>query len=79
MCRAAWQAFVRSSTGFTGGVKLPVEVAGQLNRIAWPKAVLRTPDFVVYAVDFELAGLRKNLKRILSPDKLAALKAAGLF
>lgn len=60
-------------------IKLLVEVAAELNRLAWPQAVHRTPDFVVYAVDFELAHLRKNLKRILLPEQLARLKQQRLL
>lgn len=59
--------------------KILVEVAAKLNRSDWPTAIQRTPDFMVYAVDFELADLRKNFRAILPPDKLAALQQAGLL
>ena len=56
--------------------RLLVEVSIALNRIAWPQQVRRTPDFLVYAVDYELAALRRNLKAVLPADRLAALKAS---
>ncbi len=60
-------------------VKLIVEVATALNQVTWPAQVKRTSDFVVYAVDFELSSLRKNLKTILAPEAWAALKAKKLI
>jgi len=60
-------------------IKLLVEVAAELNKSPWPKTVRRTTDFAVYAVDFELASLHRNLKRILSAEKLAKLKKTGLL
>ena len=60
-------------------VKLLVEVATELNSIPWPARVHRTNDFVVYAVDFELGSLRKNLKASLPPERLAVLRSKRLF
>jgi hypothetical protein len=60
-------------------IKLLLEVAGELNRSTWPKSIRHTADFTVYAVDLELAHLRKNLKQILSVEKLNQLKKEGLL
>jgi hypothetical protein len=60
-------------------VKLLVEVAADLEKLDWSKILKITPDFCVYAVDFELGDLKKNLKKILPARKLAALKAAKLI
>ncbi len=60
-------------------IKLLVEVAAELEKLDWSRLIQTTPDFVVYAVDFELADLRKNLKQIVRPGKLAALKRAKLI
>jgi YD repeat-containing protein len=60
-------------------IKLLVEVASELEKMDWSKTLKTTPDFVVYAVDFELGDLRKNLKKIVSAEKLSALKGAKLI
>jgi hypothetical protein len=60
-------------------VKLLVEAARELNESSWAAEVRRTPDFVVYAVDFELGRLRKNLKAILAAEQFVALKAKQLL
>jgi hypothetical protein len=57
-------------------IKMLVETARELQRMDWPEAIPKTADFVVYAVDFELGSLRKNLYAILPADKLTKLKAA---
>jgi hypothetical protein len=57
-------------------IQLLVEVAAELEKLDWSAFLPTTPDFVVYAVDLELMDLRKNLKKIVAPRKLAALKAA---
>lgn len=59
--------------------RLLVEVAAELNKLDWSKIAKVTPDFVVYAVDFELGDLNKNLKKIFPAKKVAALKAAKLL
>jgi hypothetical protein len=59
-------------------MKLLIEVATQLNAITWPANVRRTPDFLVYAVDFELGSLRKNMKSCLSPEQFKDLKTRKL-
>jgi hypothetical protein len=63
----------------TPAIKLLVGVATELNNVSWPAKVHRTSDFVVYAVDFELGSLRNNLKTILAPERIAALKAMKLL
>jgi hypothetical protein len=60
-------------------IKLLVEVATELNSIPWPARGHRTDDFVVYAVDFELGSLRKNLKTSLPPERFAVLKSKKLL
>jgi hypothetical protein len=59
--------------------KLLIETAAELSRLDWPAAIQRTEDFVVYAVGLEGSGLRKSLKASLNQEKLALLKAKGLF
>jgi hypothetical protein len=60
-------------------IKLLVEVAAELEKLDWAGIINATPDFVVYAVDFELGDLKKNLKKIVSPEKLKTLKTAKLI
>jgi len=67
------------SASMAPAIKLLVEAATELNNATWPAEVQRTPDFIVYAVDFELGSLRKNLKASLSPKQLAELKAKKLL
>jgi hypothetical protein len=67
----------RSSTA--PAQRLVVEVAAELNKLDWSKLIQTTPDFVIYAVDFELGHLKKNLKKILPPAKLTTLKSAKLI
>jgi hypothetical protein len=59
--------------------KLLIETAAALNQTEWPSSVQRTHDFVVYAIGLEGSGLRKSLKASLTPERLAILKADGLF
>jgi hypothetical protein len=63
----------------TPAIKLLVEVAAELEKLNWSRLLKVTPDFVVYAVDFELRDLRKNLKKIVAPGKLSEFKAAKLL
>jgi hypothetical protein len=60
-------------------VKLLIEVAAQLNRATWPSTVKRTPDFVVYAVDFEGGSLKKNLRSCLTADQFKDLQTRKLL
>ena len=59
--------------------RLLIEIAAELTQLDWPDSVQRTADFVVYAVGLEGSGLRKSLKASLSQEKLALLKAEGLY
>lgn len=59
--------------------RLLVEVAAELNALDWSKIAKLAPDFVVYAVDFELGELNKNLKRILPEKTVAGFKAEKLL
>jgi hypothetical protein len=59
-------------------VRLLLEVATKLNRATWPASIRKTADFVVYAVDFELGSLRRNMRASLSPEQFADLKARRL-
>ena len=60
-------------------IKLLNEVAAELATVDWRKQIKTTPDFVVYAVDFELGDLSKNLKKSVAPALLGKLKAAKLL
>ncbi len=60
-------------------IKLLIEIARELNDITWPPTVKRTNDFVVYAVDLELASLRKNLKACIGDKQFTALKEKKLI
>jgi hypothetical protein len=60
-------------------VKLVVGAAAALNKIAWPREIRRTEDFVVAAVDLEGANLSKNMKACLTPEQLAHLRAKHLL
>jgi hypothetical protein len=57
--------------------KLIHSVTAELAQIDWSRQLKTTPDFVVYAVDFELADLKKNLKAFVPLERLTALKKAG--
>jgi hypothetical protein len=59
--------------------KLVIEVAAELNKLDWSNFIQTTPDFIVYAVDFELSQLKKNLKKILPSEKLTTLKSTKLI
>jgi hypothetical protein len=54
--------------------KLLNEVTQALNRLNWAKTLPVTDDFVVYAVDFEGADLKKNLKEGVPAKKLQLLR-----
>lgn len=53
------------------------EVAAELLRVDWSGRLNITPDFVVYAVDLELADLKRNLKASIPPERLKELKRSG--
>jgi hypothetical protein len=74
-----WNGKLAENASFSPAIKLLVEVATELNQVPWPAQVKRTADFVVYAVDFELGSLRKNLKASLSAERWAMLKASNLI
>jgi hypothetical protein len=75
--------YLNSKAAETGSpasaIKLLLEVATELNNLSWPEEILRTPDFLVYAVDLEQGDLRKNLRKFLSPENLRELKNKGLL
>jgi hypothetical protein len=58
--------------------KLLNEVAAELGRISWEGVLDTSADFVVFAVDFEGADLRKSMKQSIPAARLAGLKAAKL-
>ena len=60
-------------------IKILNEVAAELAGMDWSQHLKTTPDFVVYAVDFELGDLNKNLKKSVAPALLSKLKAAKLL
>ena len=55
------------------------EVATKLGRTDWSGKLNTTDDFVVYAVDFELGDLKKNLKISVPTERLNKLKTAKLL
>ncbi|GEM_PF-3474010 len=59
--------------------KLILQVAADLAKFDWSGKLNTTDDFIVYAVDTDLADLRKNLKLTIPPKQLAKLKAAKLL
>ena len=60
-------------------IRLIVEAAKELEKMDWSEFLLTTPDFLVYATDFGLNDLTNNVTKIISPEKLARLKAAKLL
>ncbi|MEV4514447.1 hypothetical protein AB0K00_36480 [Dactylosporangium sp. NPDC049525] len=54
-------------------------VAADLNTRDWTASLPTTDDFVVYAVDVELADLERNLPACLPPDRLTLLHDRGLL
>ncbi|GAA2640449.1 hypothetical protein [Paractinoplanes durhamensis] len=65
------------SAGSELGRRLLCAVALRLNRHDWSATLPVTDDFVVYAVDLELADLDRNLADCLPPDRLAQLREQG--
>jgi hypothetical protein len=61
------------------GRKLILQVAADLAKMDWKGKLSTTEDFVVYAVDTDLADLRKNLKLTVPAKTLAKLKAAKML
>lgn len=59
--------------------KLLNEVAAKLNELAWRKILPVTDDFIVYAVDFEGADFKRNLKDGVTAGKLQQLKRVKLI
>jgi hypothetical protein len=59
--------------------RLVNEVAAKLGKADWSGRLNTTDDFVVYAVDFELGDLKKNLKFSVPGERLKKLKAAKLL
>jgi hypothetical protein len=55
------------------------EVATKLGKADWSGKLNTTDDFVVYAVDFELGDLKKNLKFSVPVERLKKLKAAKML
>ena len=59
--------------------KLILQVAGDLARMDWKGKLNTTEDFIVYAVDTDLADLRKNLKLTVPAKTLAKLRTAKML
>ena len=55
-------------------VRLLNQVAAELAKVSWKGKLCTTSDFVVFAVDYEGADLRKNMKQSVSESVLADLK-----
>lgn len=65
--------------GSERGRELLCAVAADLNAYDWTQELSTTDDFVVYAVDFELADLDRNMPACLPPTRLALLRERGLL
>jgi hypothetical protein len=61
------------------GRRLLCAVAARLNLRNWSATLPVTDDFVVYAVDLELADLKRNLTICLPPDRLAQFHKRDLL
>lgn len=70
---------LRPKENFAPAIKLLNAVAAELGKQDWKGKLKTTPDFVVYAVDFELADLKKNLKQSVPAAKLEKLKKTKLL
>jgi hypothetical protein len=57
--------------------KFLLNIAAELGKMDWTGKLNPTPDFIVFAVDFEMADLKKNLKACVPPERLAALETGG--
>jgi len=70
---------LRPKENYAPAIKLLNSVAAELGKLDWKGKLKTTPDFVVYAVDFELGDLKRNLKLSVPPAKLEMLKKAKLL
>jgi hypothetical protein len=70
---------LRSKENFAPAIKLLNSVAVELGKADWVGKLNITPDFVAYAVDFELGDLSGNLKQSVPAATLAKLKQAKLL
>ena len=59
--------------------KLILQVAADLAKMDWKGKLNTTEDFIVYAVDTDMADLRKNLKLTVPAKTLAKLKAVKVL
>lgn len=65
--------------GSEWGRELLCAVAAELNAHDWTQELSTTDDFVVYAVDLELADLDRNMPACLPLTRLALLRERGLL
>ncbi|WP_327003052.1 hypothetical protein OHA72_49555 [Dactylosporangium sp. NBC_01737] len=70
---------VDAAAGSEVGRRLLCAVAARLNQRDWSDTLPVADDFVVYAVDLELADLERNLADCLPPGRLARLRERGLL
>jgi len=68
-----------TAPGGEGARELFCAVAAELNTADWAQLLPITDDFVVYAVDVELADLDRNMPACLPPTRLALLHDRGLL
>ncbi|MEU8662649.1 hypothetical protein [Actinoplanes philippinensis] len=68
-----------AAAGSEAGRRLLCAVAARLNDHDWSGTLPVTDDFLVYAVDLELADLHRNLTDCLTPDQLARARERGLL
>ncbi len=67
---------LRPKENFSPAIKLLNAVAAELGKESWAGKLKVTNDFVVYAVDFELGHLTRNLKQSVPAPILARLQKA---
>jgi hypothetical protein len=63
---------------WSAGRSLLTRVAASLRAVDWPPILPVSEDFVVYAVDFELASLRKALRGAARPEDFKRWVREGL-
>ena len=74
-----YNRIIEGKDNYAAPVKLLNEIAAALAAMDWSGKLKTTPDFVVYAVDFELGELAKNLKKSVPAPLLAKFKAEKLL
>lgn len=74
-----WNEHLQDKDSMAPAKKLVVSLAAELARRDWSTGLNLTPDFVVVATDLPMDELDRNLKHSVPPERIAALKKAGLL